>query len=254
MKFSIITPTYKRADILHRAIQSLLQQTYTDWEMIIINDSPQEETYSELEKNISDKRIVYLKNTENKGVNFSRNRGLDAISPQSKWVIFLDDDDYLTPDALEALHQLIQSHPDKKWLITNRAYAQGNSLTHFPASDTTYSYAWDYLLLKRGRGDATHCIQTELINQTRFSKQIAQGEEWFFFYQIGLQEKIFYHSHNTTLTDGYNTAGLNFRKRSKKAELKTLQTLITTGSQQHLLHHPTFLLYLCLRFIRLIYR
>ena len=45
MKFSIITPTYKRADKLSRAVNSLRNQTYTDWEMIIVNDSPAETEY-----------------------------------------------------------------------------------------------------------------------------------------------------------------------------------------------------------------
>lgn len=252
MKFSIITPTYKRSDMLIRAVKSVLDQTYTDWEMVIVNDSPDDTTYDSFEKTITDPRIIYLKNTQNAGVNFSRNRALDNLSKDSDWVIFLDDDDYLAPDALETFSKLIATHPDNKWFVTNRAYANGNPLTNFPKSDSAYSYAWDYLILKRCKGDATHCMATKSIANIRFSKHIKQAEEWLFFYQVGLKNKIFYHSHNSTFSDGYNEiSGLNFRKRARMEHLKTFFTIIREGYDLRLLYHPTFLIYLFMRIMRL---
>lgn len=255
MKFSIITPTYKRVDKLTRAAESVLGQTYTDWEMIVVNDSPDDTNYASFEKSITDPRIVYLKNEKNEGVNFSRNRALDSISKDSDWIIFLDDDDYLAPDALEAFSKLIFAYPNNQWFVTNRAFPDGTSATKFPKSNIEYSYAWDYLISKRCKGDATHCIKTTLINGTRFSILIKQAEEWIFFYQIGLKSKIFYHAHNSTLTDGYNeTSGLNFRKRSRGAQLKTLFSLMHEGRNLHLLHCPTFTPYLLVRLTRLIFK
>lgn len=252
MKFSIVTPTYKRSDMLIRAVKSVLDQTYADWELIIVNDSPDDTSYTDFEKNISDPRIIYLKNEQNAGVNYSRNRALDSISKDSNWVIFLDDDDYLAPDALETFSKLVDMHPCNKWFVTNRAYANGNPLTNFPKSDTEYSYAWDYLILRRCKGDATHCIETSLVKDVGFSKLIKQAEEWLFFYQVGLKSKMFYHDHNGTLTDGYNeSAGLNFRKRSRESQLKTFFTLVREGYDLRLLYHPTFLIYLFMRIMRL---
>lgn len=251
MKFTIITPTYKRVDKLTQAVESVLAQTHTDWEMIVVNDSPDDPNYDSFQKNILDPRIVYLKNEQNMGVNFTRNRALDAISSNSEWVIFLDDDDYFAPDALETFSKLILGHPNNKWFLTNRAYPNGGSLTSFPKSDAEYSYAWTYLISKRGKGDATHCISVSLIHGARFSKLIRQAEEWIFFYQIGLQSKLFYHSHNSTLSDGYNeSSGLNFRKRSHAEQLKTLLLISHEGFNLHLLPHFTFLVYLFMRFIR----
>ncbi|MFA5997305.1 MAG: glycosyltransferase family 2 protein [Candidatus Paceibacterota bacterium] len=252
MKFSIITPTYKRADKLTRAVESVLNQTYTNWEMIIVNDSPDDVSYSSFENSISDPRIIYLNNEQNSGVNYSRNRALDNISKDSDWVIFLDDDDYFATDALTTLHDLIQNHLNNKWFVTNRAQSNGSSLTHFPASDTSYPYAWDYLITKKCKGDATHCISTSLIKNIRFSKHIKQAEEWLFFYQIGLREQMFYHNHNSTLTDGYNeSSGLNFRKRTAPEQLKTLFAIKLEGFRHNLIWRPTFLIYLSLRFVRI---
>lgn len=253
MKFSVITPTFRRADKLARAVESVIGQNYVDWEMIIVNDSPDDANYSFFEKNITDPRVVYLKNEQNLGVNYSRNRALDSVSKDSNWIIFLDDDDYLALDALVAFQNLIQNYPGTKWFVTNRAYADGTSMTRFPTSDISYLYAWDYLITKKCKGDATHCISMTLIGGIRFSKQIKQAEEWLFFYQLGLKEQMFYHDHNSTLTDGYNqTLGLNFRKRTSGGQFKTFYSILHEGYNLDLLYHPTFLIYLFMRFVRIL--
>lgn len=253
MKFSIITPTYKRSDKLARAVNSTILQTHNDWEMIIVNDSPDDRSYESFEKTISDPRIHYFKNEQNSGVNFSRNRALDSVSKNSDWIIFLDDDDYLSPDALSTFLSLIQKHLENNWFITNRALSDGNPTTNFPKSDAEYSYAWDYLILKRGKGDATHCLSTKLIGDIRFSKLIKQAEEWIFFYQLGLKSKIFYYNHNSTITDGYDeSSGLNFRKRTQIEQIKTLRMIFQEGWELRLIFTPAFVLYLFTRLVRII--
>lgn len=253
MKFSIITPTYKRADKLSRAVNSVRNQTFGDWEMIIINDSPTDTNYSEFEQVISDPRIRYIKNEKNEGVNYSRNKALDEVSIHSNWIIFLDDDDYLAPDCLETFHNLIRLHSNVSWFITNRAYKDGTPTTNFPESDKIYSYAFDYLITKKCKGDATHCIETKKINNIRFLKNIKQAEEWFFFYQLGLKNKFYYHDHNSTITDGYNEeSGLNFRKRNRKNELKIILIIAYEGVNKGIIYHPTFLFYLFMRLVRII--
>lgn len=255
MKFSIITPTYKRWELLGRAVQSVLRQTYTEWEMIIVNDSPGVPSYKTLPSSVADPRIHYYANDTNRGVNYSRNRALDSVSKDSEWVIFLDDDDYLAQDALETFSKLITAHPECKWFVTNRAYADGTLVTKYPKPKTWYSYIKDVLVLKRCKGDVTHCMKTSILTNIRYSKYIKQAEEWLFYYQIALREKMFYHNHNSTLTDGYDkVSGLNFRKRTRGEQLETLRVFIHEGHKLHLLHHPTFLIYLFMRFVRLCFK
>lgn len=250
MRFSIITPTYKRADKLARAAHSLQNQTYQDWEMIIVNDSPSDESYAHFASSINDPRIHYHVNQSNMGVNVSRNAGLEKISADSKWVIFLDDDDYLAPDALATFRDLIENHPHINWFVTNRALKNGTPVTRAPRSDRRYSYIFDYLLLKRFRGDATHAISTSLLHTLRFSNHIRQGEEWIFFYQLGLGERMFYHDHNSTITDGYEPSGLNFRKRELWDYLHDMVILFSEGVGRRIWYRPTFLLYMILRLIK----
>ncbi|MDB5260130.1 MAG: hypothetical protein JWN37_361 [Candidatus Nomurabacteria bacterium] len=254
MRFSIITPTFRRPDNLKRAVDSLLRQTYKDWEMIIVNDSPDDQSYQSFASRINDSRIHYHTNTSNKGVNYSRNFALDKVSADSKWVIFLDDDDYLAPDALQTFHDLIIRNIFGSWLVTNRAYKSGESITIFPHVDTFYNYAWSYLIFKRCKGDATHCIETKLLTDKsiRFSKNIKQGEEWLLFYQVGLYAKMYYHDHNSTITEGYASTGLNFRKRGRTEQFETLSVILYEGGKLNFIYKPSFVVYLFLRFVRIL--
>lgn len=254
MRFSIITPTYRRKDKLMRAVESARNQTYKDFEMIIVNDSPYDSSYNEFVSSINDARIHYHVNDSNLGVNYSRNFALEKISADSKWVIFLDDDDYLAPDALQTFHDLILLHEKERWFVTNRAYTNGVPVTSFGESDTVHTYAWEYLIFKRCSGDATHCIETKLLttNHIRFSKYIKQAEEWFFFFQIGTHTKMFYHDHNSTITDGYDAqGGLNFRTRGITAEFEKISVMLYEGRQAGILFKPAFLFYILLRIIKI---
>ena len=254
MRFSIITPTYKRAEKLMRAVKSLQDQIYQDWEMIIVNDSPTDMSYKDFSSSINDSRIHYHVNDINRGVNYTRNYAMNSVSADSKWIIFLDDDDYFAPDTLQTFYNLILLHQDVKWFVTNRAHTNGTPVTKFPKNETYYSYAWSYLLLKRCKGDATHCIETKLINQSKitFSQYVKQAEEWFFFYQVGLKEKMYYEDHNSTITDGYDqSSGLNFRKRSHTERFESITKLVYEGANKKILYHFTFLLYIGIRYLLL---
>ncbi|HXK38336.1 MAG TPA: glycosyltransferase family 2 protein [Candidatus Paceibacterota bacterium] len=252
MKFSIITPTYKRAEKLQRAIDSVRAQKYSDWEMIIINDTPHAEGYSSVEEFVrKDHRITYIVNEQNSGVNFSRNRGLQNIAQDSDWVIFLDDDDYFTPDALSELARIISERPDENWIVTGRGYVNGTSLTIAPKNTTHYDYARDYLIFRRFQGDATHCIRSSALRSINFSHEVKQGDEWVFYFQLGLKNDIYYDKIITTFSDGYDEqSGLNNRVRKTSQQLNTLKLIFKEAKQRGYSHKPSFLVYFTMRIIR----
>ncbi len=251
MKYSIITPTYRRPDALLRAITSVLSQSHTDFEHIIINDNPGDGTKERVEA-LADDRIVFLEQASNSGVNAARNRGLSAIAPDSDRVIFLDDDDYLAPNALAALLHLIQT-TKSPWLVTARGTAANTPTTHGTAA-RQYRYLRDYLVSRRFRGDATHCIDTTYIHgplaTLRFPTTIRQAEEWLFYAGLGQYTTFNYVPIVTTLTEGYATDGLNHRYRSTRSQLVLIPTLVHEGQGQKLLHHPFFWWYILIRVVR----
>ena len=248
--FSIITPTYKRADVLKQAIRSVLDQNYPDFEMIVINDSPDDRSYNDLKNDLKNPHITYVKNKRNEGANFSRNYALDLVSARSDWVIFLDDDDYLTPNTLKIFSSLIQKYTNDKWFMCNRATNDGKSLTKIVKNDARLNYAWNFLITKRFKGDATHCIRKNTLRNIYFPKTIKQGDEWLFFYELSLRSPFFYHNFNATKTFGYKTSGLNFRKRTTEEQLRTLKLLWKEGKARKIHLNPSFIIYISMRFVR----
>lgn len=252
MKFSIITPSYRRPAKLLRAIESVVNQRCADWEMIIINDSPDAPGYNEVTDRIANEdRIKFLVNEINLGVNASRNRALDIAT--GDWVIFLDDDDYLAADTLNTLACLIIKFPTEEWIVTNRTTSDRSLSTSAPTSLKLYQYASDYLILRRIRGDATHCINRKQLDDIRFSKTVRQGEEWIFYFGLGLRSGLFYINEDTTLSDGYDVQlGLNFRRASRRSRLNDIMKLTQEGWYRGYFKTPTFLVYLLLRLARIL--
>lgn len=99
-KVSIVIPTYNRAPLLGRALTSLLQQTFNDWEAIVVDDGSTDST-SEVIAAYPDSRIHLLIHEHNRGVTAALNTGMNAI--RGDWFTFLGSDDEIVPNALETL-------------------------------------------------------------------------------------------------------------------------------------------------------
>lgn len=95
---SVIIPTYNRAEILPRAVDSVLRQSFDDLEVIIVDDDSPDQT-SEVVDEYSDIRIKYFQHTQNRGANHARNTGIQAAT--GDYIAFLDDDDKWCEDKLE---------------------------------------------------------------------------------------------------------------------------------------------------------
>ena len=95
---SIIMPSYNTASFIKETIQSVLNQTYSKWELIIVDDCSTDNTDEVLEY-IKDSRIRYFKNDKNLGAAVSRNKALREARGQ--WIAYLDSDDLWMPEKLE---------------------------------------------------------------------------------------------------------------------------------------------------------
>lgn len=103
IRFSIIIPAYNVEDYIERAIESVKKQTFSSYELIVIDDCSQDGTREKIEK-YND--IIYIKHSENKGAGGARNSGLSVA--KGEYVLFIDGDDYLNNEyVLEKLDNLI---------------------------------------------------------------------------------------------------------------------------------------------------
>jgi len=110
---SIILPTYNRVKLLERAIQSVTDQTYQDWELIVVNDASTDDTPKLLKKwQEKDARILVITNAENlyPGISKTLNKGLEAA--HGEYIARIDDDDYwCSKDKLKKQVEFLDTHP-----------------------------------------------------------------------------------------------------------------------------------------------
>ncbi|MCX5701679.1 MAG: glycosyltransferase family 2 protein [Candidatus Omnitrophica bacterium] len=120
---SIIIPTYNRAHILPRAIESVLNQTYQNTELIIVDDCSSDNT-QEVANNYcnKDKRVSYIRNKENLGQSFSRNEGIGYS--RGAFLMFLDDDCEYLPEKVEEEITLMSSLSPQPAIIYSNMWSE----------------------------------------------------------------------------------------------------------------------------------
>lgn len=108
---SIVMPTYKQDELLHKAVESVIEQTYKNIELIVIDDNKEEGYRLANEKYfnaLNDQRIIYLQNEFNMGSTATRNKGIWAA--KGKYITFLDDDDIYFAEKIEKQASLMNEH------------------------------------------------------------------------------------------------------------------------------------------------
>ena len=108
-KVSVLMPAYNAEQYINQAIDSIISQTYTDWELIIANDGSTDNTENII-LSYSDPRIKYIKSEINKGLIYTRN--LLITNSLGKYIAFLDSDDLALPNRLEQQVNFLDNNQD----------------------------------------------------------------------------------------------------------------------------------------------
>jgi glycosyltransferase involved in cell wall biosynthesis len=112
--FSIILPTFNRAHLITHAIESVLAQTFEEWELIVVDDGSQDDTFEIIRPLVlSDKRVRYHYAT-NRGLPMARNLGL--LMSRGKYITFLDSDDEYMPKHLQLRAEYLAAYPEVELL------------------------------------------------------------------------------------------------------------------------------------------
>ena len=117
MNISVIIPTYNRKETLKRAIQSVLMQSYTPYEIIVIDDGSDDGTKEWLKDNYPNVKYIYQMNS---GVSSARNKGIKFA--RGDWIALLDSDDEWLPSKLKDQAYEIELNPAAKFLHTNEIW------------------------------------------------------------------------------------------------------------------------------------
>lgn len=118
---SVIIPTFNRAQWISCAINSVLSQTYSDYEIIVVDDGSTDNTKSVIELYQNPKIKYFFQN--NSGVSSARNKGISESS--GDWLAFLDSDDEWLPEKLQRQISLLKKYPEVILLLSNNYFING---------------------------------------------------------------------------------------------------------------------------------
>ncbi|SKB12237.1 Glycosyl transferase, group 2 family protein [Planktothrix sp. PCC 11201] len=174
---SVIIPVYNAELTIKETIESVLNQTFKDWELIIIDDGSQDSTVRII-REIEDSRIRIF-SYSNAGLASSRNRGIDHA--QGEYITFLDADDLWTPDKLEAQFQALQEHPEAAVAYSWTDYIdQSSQFLHSGRQITINGDVYEHLLVNNFLENGSNpLIRKQALNQVgEFDTSLKAGEDW----------------------------------------------------------------------------
>lgn len=119
---SVVIPLYNKEKSIAQSLKSVLDQTYTNFEIVVVDDGSTDKSVEEV-RSIGDDRIQLL-GQSNAGPSKARNTGVK--NSKGNWIVFLDADDELLPDALSIFAEIIVEHQDVDIIDCNRYVRRGN--------------------------------------------------------------------------------------------------------------------------------
>lgn len=185
MKFSVLIPAYNASKYIERCLDSLLSQTFQDFEIVVVDDGSKDDTLLKLHcyQSKDDRIRVYHQN--NKGVAYTRNRLLDYA--KGEWIAFVDADDYVSNEYLYRFEAEISTHTSSlvmvmsnHYIITHQGIGNGIKKRVQP------KHIFDELLQKKYK-DVPSVLWAKVFKRQliidrniRFSGKFQMGEDLFF--------------------------------------------------------------------------
>lgn len=208
---SIVMPVYNAENYLKKSIESILKQTYPIWELILIDNGSEDDSYRICQEYAKkDERIWVMHQYQNRGVSAARNLGLEKVT--GEYVTFLDADDWIAPDYLEQLNKMAKStDADMLACRFQKVYDEQRhedevNLKEKGGQKSKYklkTYNREDYISRCLLNGYTHCwgvfYKLSLLDGMRFQNKITIGEDVLFLIDTILQaEKII-----VTDYDGY---------------------------------------------------
>lgn len=183
---SIIIPTYNRAHLIGETLDSILAQTYTNWECIIVDDGSTDDSENLIKKyQENDNRFTFLTrpNSKPKGGNTCRNIGLDTA--KGDYIVFFDSDDLMTPDHLEIKVNGIQNY-DCDYVITRTKFFNSdlNYMDSYYQFDKHEITPYNYVCQKINWLTLDIIIKSDLAKSLRFNENLQSGQEYNYFSKL----------------------------------------------------------------------
>jgi len=226
--FSIISPTYNRASFISRAIQSVIDQEYANWELLIIDDGSTDDT-EQVVATFSDDRIKYHWQ-ENAERSVARNKGVELA--QGTFICFLDSDDRYLPNHLAILDKFIKSTKQRKAaFITQVCRDTGGGLQEEPAFCKVFSTDIDNVLVQPVMTSRI-CLHREVARDFPFDPTIRISEDRELLVRVATKYPIYSLPEWTVVYEDHaeRTVNLNTEK-NHQANIELVNQLIKEHKQ-----------------------
>ena len=196
---TIIIPSFNRGDTLARAVGSILQQSYANFELIVVDDGSTDNTENVMES-LRHPKLVYERLEKNHGACYARNHGISLA--RGELIAFQDSDDYWKPDKLDKQIRFMQDgNYDFVYCAMEMNDIRGQRIIIPQNHDSIPEYApcaQTYQALLRGSTCSTQTIlcKREVAEATRFDSDLPRLQDWDFVlrlsrqYRIGFQNEI----------------------------------------------------------------
>ena len=185
---SIIVPSYDCINSLKTCITSVLQQSHSNFEVILVDDGSSDGSGELCDRLAAEDERIQVIHKPNGGVSSARNAGIDVAT--GEYIAFCDSDDYLEPDYFASLLQTAESNPDcgHIWCCfqTVTGYQKENAVPNYSAAEDIQRYTLqDYMTLHEMWLDAGPCnklYRSDIIKSSgvRFPEDLSLGEDWLF--------------------------------------------------------------------------
>lgn len=175
---SVVIPTYKRASLVPRAIESVRRQTHRNLEILVVDDGSPDKT-GLVVQSIPDPRIRYIRHEANKGLPAGRNTGIGAA--KGEYIAFLDDDDEWREDKLEKQLEAIKRFDAVLCMGVSNGYPMR---VHRQAAVSLED-------LRKGSFNPSSLLaKASVLRDVMFDETLRQGEDWDAFIRIGQRYSI----------------------------------------------------------------
>lgn len=198
MRFSVVIPLYNKASYVAKAIGSVLSQTYTDYELVIVDDGSEDDSAEIAVKSIKGRLNCRLIRQENQGVSMARNNGV-AVS-QGDYFCFLDADDWWEPTFLEEMAKLIQEFPEAGIYGTNYTIVnETKRKTRIARIGVEEGFEKGYINYCQAYAKTMYmplwtgavCVPRRVFEEMKgFPKGIKLGEDFLLWIRIALKYKV----------------------------------------------------------------
>jgi glycosyltransferase involved in cell wall biosynthesis len=164
---SIVLPTYNRLPLLREAVDSVLAQTLTDWELIVVDDGSTDDSVAWLES-LNDSRVVVVR--EPHTANRSRLRNAGVARSRASWIAFLDSDDLWLPVKLATQLERIAAHAGCRWSCTGVQFIDGEGNPISQRAGASYRAQSGWILERLLTFTAAATMPTLIVHRSLFDE------------------------------------------------------------------------------------